>query len=438
MNVSKTKRMAMIAVAAIFIASAVQAQQMQIAVLDFRAGAGVEQGDVDGVSAIFGTYFHNPQKFRLVERTQIDRVVREQGFQHSTLTNQQMVRIGQILNIQKMVIGDINIVGGQHNVDVRVVDVQTGSVEATEGAMWARGSSYRELMRGLATRLMAKIQVPTTVASASASTTTQTPTPTPATAAVVTLFDHLHVFPEDIGEFHDAPTNVIATINRNAMHGYNNWRLPTSEELALMRANASRLGLRSGVDYMTSDGWTRSGVVRLVTTGRTVVQQDAERRTGVRIAGVNWAIGNLGPSGFVSPSELGYYFPLASIFYEHCPPGWRLPTQAEFEALVRTGSTWVFANSGRGNQTAGRFFGPNHANCSLPDNMAGCIFLPASGANCSLLTPSRLRDFGQYLSSTYGQERGRDFIQSLFFNENESRANERITLQSEHTIRCVR
>jgi len=44
--------------------------QMKIAVLDFRAGAGVGRDDVDGISAIFETYF-NPQGFILVERTQI-------------------------------------------------------------------------------------------------------------------------------------------------------------------------------------------------------------------------------------------------------------------------------------------------------------------------------------------------------------------------------
>jgi len=60
-----------------------------------------------------------------------------------------------------------------------------------------------------------------------------------------------------------------------------------------------------------------------------------------------------------------------------CPAGWRLPTVEEFEALGS--STWAVANA-RGNAVAGRFFGPNRATCSLPDNMSGCIFLPASGS----------------------------------------------------------
>ncbi|MCL1855715.1 MAG: chitobiase/beta-hexosaminidase C-terminal domain-containing protein, partial [Clostridia bacterium] len=62
-----------------------------------------------------------------------------------------------------------------------------------------------------------------------------------------------------------------------------------------------------------------------------------------------------------------------------CPAGWRLPTMAEFEALIDSGHTWAAAGA-RGNEVAGRFFGPNHATASLPGNMAGAIFIPGCGA----------------------------------------------------------
>ena len=61
-----------------------------------------------------------------------------------------------------------------------------------------------------------------------------------------------------------------------------------------------------------------------------------------------------------------------------CPPGWRLPTETELDALYESGSSWAPAGT-RGNAVAGDFFGPNHYTASLPDNMDGAIFLPASG-----------------------------------------------------------
>ena len=64
--------------------------------------------------------------------------------------------------------------------------------------------------------------------------------------------------------------------------------------------------------------------------------------------------------------------------FNPCPPNWRLPSQTEAQALVNSGSTWAAANA-RGNAVQGRFFGYNRASCSLPSNMAGCIFIPAFG-----------------------------------------------------------
>ncbi len=65
-----------------------------------------------------------------------------------------------------------------------------------------------------------------------------------------------------------------------------------------------------------------------------------------------------------------------------CPKGWRLPTQEEYRRLhhgsVPRGGLWVEAGE-RGNSVAGRIYGPNAGTCSLPDNMEGCTFFPASG-----------------------------------------------------------
>ncbi|MDR1225989.1 MAG: hypothetical protein LBK47_03720 [Prevotellaceae bacterium] len=73
-----------------------------------------------------------------------------------------------------------------------------------------------------------------------------------------------------------------------------------------------------------------------------------------------------------------------------CPAGWRLPTMLEYQELDSLsgqytggpngtrGGQWVAANS-KGNAVAGRFYGPNATTCSLPDNMVGCVFFPASG-----------------------------------------------------------
>ena len=255
-----------------FVTLSVNAQRC--AVLEFKAGVGISQADVDGISAIFITYFR-PAGYTMVERTQIDKVIEEQGFQRSNMTQSQMVRVGQILNVSKIVVGDINFVMSQYNVDVRVINVETGTIAATEGATFAT-SSYRNSMQNVATKLAAKIAITSggTVNSSSSAPRKRT--------SVETVYGYLKVFPNELGEFSSEPTSVIAQINKQAQHGYNNWRIPTNEELSLLQAN-NYLG--SGT-YMTRE--SRRGIVLLVTDGKdyeTLQAEEQERKNHLKAKG---------------------------------------------------------------------------------------------------------------------------------------------------------
>lgn len=229
------------------------------AVLEFKAGVGISQADVDGISAIFITYFR-PAGYTMVERTQIDKVIEEQGFQRSKMTQSQMVRVGEILNVSKIVVGDINVVMNQYNVDARVINVETGTISATEGATFAT-SSYRSSMQSVATKLASKIAITSGGMVQSSTPTPSAPTTLKSRNKVEILYGYLKIFPNELGVFQSEPTTVIAQINKQAQHGYNNWRIPTNEELSLLRAN-NYLG--SGT-YMTRE--SKNGIVLLVTDG---------------------------------------------------------------------------------------------------------------------------------------------------------------------------
>ena len=223
------------------------------AVLEFKAGVGISQADVDGISAIFITYFR-PAGYTMVERTQIDKAIDEQGFQRSKMTESQMVRIGQILNVSKIVVGDVNVVMGQYNVDARVINVESGTIAATEGATFA-GSSYRSTMQSIAQKLAVKIAI-TSGGTVQANTTQQTPQQR---TTPYVIYGYLKVFPNDLGSFDAEPRQVISRLNQSQSYGYGTWRLPTNEELALMRAN----NIVGSSEYMTQE--VSKGIVRLVT-----------------------------------------------------------------------------------------------------------------------------------------------------------------------------
>lgn len=243
------------------------------AVLEFKAGVGISQADVDGISAIFITYFR-PAGYTMVERTQIDKVIEEQGFQRSKMTQSQMVRVGEILNVSKIVVGDINVVMNQYNVDARVINVETGTISATEGATFAT-SSYRSSMQSVATKLASKIAITSGVTVQTSTPKPSEPTTLKSRNKVEILYGYLKIFPNELGVFESEPTSVIAQINKQVQHGYNNWRIPTNEELSLLRANNY---LSSGT-YMTRE--SKHGIVLLVTDGddyATVQEAELERK----------------------------------------------------------------------------------------------------------------------------------------------------------------
>ena len=305
------------------------------AVMEFKAGVGISQADVDGLSGIFTTYFR-PAGYTMVERTQIDRVIAEQGFQRSSLTEAQMVKIGEILNLSMIVIGDINVVAGEYNVDVRIVNVESGVIIATDGESFK--GSYRNSMKQLAQRLAGQVAIKP------GQTVQAAPKPKPAASRTTpfVILGYLKVFPNDLGRFDSEPSNIIRQINSQEQHGYNTWRLPTSEELSLMVANSV---VSSSDAYMTSDS-RRSGLVRLVTdkgTAQEIAEEERKAEEAARKAEAakreQWlksrTIGNLVWSDR-SSSEMNWSS--AKQYCEDLSEGgfddWRLPNIDELRTLL--------------------------------------------------------------------------------------------------------
>ena len=253
----------------------------RVAVLNFNAGSGVTQMEVDGLSSIFNTYFA-PKGAEIVERTSVDKILQEQKFQNSRFTNTDMVALGEMLNVSLIIVGDINVVMEQYNVDVRVVNVQTGTTVAKDGTSFSTGGSYRDMMKELGERLsnslekeIENLQITSdnnfngnnndnngkaSVLPKNMTTKITEDNSKRERTDVVVLEGFLKLYPEDLGEFSSEPSWLIKLINQQERYGYNSWRLPTQEELDLIRSN----GYLSGNKYMTKED--PSGVLMLVTT----------------------------------------------------------------------------------------------------------------------------------------------------------------------------
>jgi len=147
----------------------------------------------------------------------------------------------------------------------------------------------------------------------------------------VLLLGYLWVYPEDLGNFGKIPTGVINSINVQRPYGRNNWRIPTPDELAILEANAEKIGLGDDI-YLATDHC--NGVLRLVAV-------DDSYNDCVWIGGAYWSKNDLGSSSMYTPGRLVTYEDAVKF----CPEGWRLPTLDDFNKLRNSGKA-SFGTSG--------------------------------------------------------------------------------------------
>lgn len=143
-------------------AATAQNKKMKIAVMDFKAGVGVNANEVEGLSDMLINTLFETKKFDIVERSQLYEVFKEQNLQ-GDLTVQQCVQVGRILGVKSVLIGTVNFLAehknidgsmtGEYNVDVRAVDVETGEVVTTAGGTKSSGSTYRAMMEKIGRQL---------------------------------------------------------------------------------------------------------------------------------------------------------------------------------------------------------------------------------------------------------------------------------------------
>ena len=67
------------------------------------------------------------EKYQVVERNNMDKILKEQKFQHSGCTDSECaVEIGQLLNSDYIIIGSVNKFGKTYALDARLIDVGLG------------------------------------------------------------------------------------------------------------------------------------------------------------------------------------------------------------------------------------------------------------------------------------------------------------------------
>lgn len=104
--------------------------KMSIAVNQFNA-RGVDSHEAELIAARIRSRLVRSAEFQLLERAEMETILKEQGFQKSGICSDQscVVEIGQVLGVKKMISGSAGKIGRMYTIAIRAIDVATGKIE---------------------------------------------------------------------------------------------------------------------------------------------------------------------------------------------------------------------------------------------------------------------------------------------------------------------
>ncbi|MCX5866147.1 MAG: PEGA domain-containing protein [Proteobacteria bacterium] len=105
-------------------------QKVFLAVLDLDLSPGIPQEAKTSLSDILREQLWKTGRFRVVDRNNMERIMKEQGFQLSDCTSKECaVKVGQLLGVEKMVTGNVTLLGKTYIISVQMTRVETGEIE---------------------------------------------------------------------------------------------------------------------------------------------------------------------------------------------------------------------------------------------------------------------------------------------------------------------
>jgi hypothetical protein len=244
---------------------------------------GIDENSSAIVTDALGTEILRTGAFRVMERSQMDRILKEQGFQQSGACDgaECAVEMGKLLAIDRMVVGSVGKLGSSWTVSARLVDVATGEVLGSSMRMKqgdievVATDLLPPLVRDLVVGTKGNAPAPTPVVA-----TAPVPAPTPvATPAPVTR-------PQPAAEPSPSHEDNPPEIDPATGWKKRKFRLALGGSLAYVGATANTSSTSSDVAVSTESG----GGIDFDVRGLWTVHDRLELGAGLGFGGIGFAL----------------------------------------------------------------------------------------------------------------------------------------------------
>ncbi|OGF45103.1 MAG: hypothetical protein A2536_06360 [Candidatus Firestonebacteria bacterium RIFOXYD2_FULL_39_29] len=128
-------------------------EKINVAVLSFES-KNVSETDTSIFVSLFRHDLYRTNKYLVIGRDKMEDVLKEQKLQMTGCTSSECaVEVGKLLNVRKIFIGDINELGGIYYITVRLLDVESGSVDKSERIRCESKNDFEECSVKLASNI---------------------------------------------------------------------------------------------------------------------------------------------------------------------------------------------------------------------------------------------------------------------------------------------
>ncbi|MBO4738472.1 MAG: leucine-rich repeat protein [Bacteroidales bacterium] len=125
------KILLVLCISVLCVISHAQEKKLRVAVLDpTTSGIAMDGGTKLAVQELISSAFVSTGKFIIIERSMIDKIIKEQAFQNSDVAdNSQATEIGKLAGANKVVLSAVSLVGGRNMLSIKIIDVMTASID---------------------------------------------------------------------------------------------------------------------------------------------------------------------------------------------------------------------------------------------------------------------------------------------------------------------
>jgi len=112
-----------------------ETNKLRIAILDIKAGAGssISQAEAETITGFLTTDMINSNKFKIIDRQNISKVLKEQKFTQQGCTDSACeVQVGKLLAANKILTGTVSKFGENYTLNVFLTDVEKGTQDIAD------------------------------------------------------------------------------------------------------------------------------------------------------------------------------------------------------------------------------------------------------------------------------------------------------------------